>query len=165
MWYVVWTSTGLENKARELIEGFGETGFVPRKAINMKIKGCWVFRERALFPGYLFVDTDEIEELSLKLFRSEGFSHVLVTNKKYFPLYGNDAILIDKLYNGGGLFETSEGYIEGDEIVVTSGPLCGLEGLIRRVDRHKRLAYIDIDMFGQVLSTSVGLEIVDKRSS
>ena len=57
----------------------------------------------------------------------------------------------------------SEGYIEGDKVRVTAGPLCGLEGLIKKIDRHKRTACLEFDMFGQTVSTSVGLEITEKR--
>ena len=39
----------------------------------------------------------------------------------------------------------------------------GQEGLIRKIDRHKRVAYLEFDMFDQVIKGSVGLEIVEKR--
>ena len=57
----------------------------------------------------------------------------------------------------------SEGFIENDRVVITSGPLQGNEGLIRKIDRHKRKAYLEIDMFGRKLKTQVGLEIVRKQ--
>ena len=53
----------------------------------------------------------------------------------------------------------SEGYIDGDKVVVTRGPLMGFEGQIRRVDRHKRRAYLDVTMFGRTVPTSFGLVI------
>jgi len=163
MWYVIWTSTGSENRAKESIEGMVSRCYVPRKAINIKRDGEWKIAEKALFPGYLFVDTDDVEELSIKLHTIEGFSQLLTTDKKIFPLYGNDANFAEKLYNRKGLFDMSEGYIEGDTVRVTAGPLYGLEGLIKKIDRHKRLAYLEYTMFGQTMSTSVGLEITEKR--
>ena len=163
MWYVIWTSTGSENRAKESIEGMVKRCYVPRKAINIKRDGEWKLAEKALFPGYLFVDTDDAEELSVKLRKIEGFSQLLATDKKIFPLYGNDANFAEKLYNRNGLFDMSEGYIEGDAVRVTAGPLYGLEGLIKKIDRHKRLAYLEYTMFGQTMSTSVGLEITEKR--
>lgn len=163
MWYVVWTSTGSENKAKESIEGYVNRCFVPRKVVNIKRKGKWVTTEKALFPGYLLVDTDDAEDLAVKLRNIEGFSQLLTTDKKLFPLYDNDEIFVEKLYNEKGIFDMSEGYIEGDQIKVTSGPLCGLEGLIKRIDRHKRLAQLELKMFGRTINTSVGLEITEKR--
>ncbi len=163
MWYVIWTSTGNEKKTKEAIEASVKRCFVPRKIFNIKREGEWRAVEKALFPGYLFVDTEDAEELSLKMRKLEGFSQILATDKKILPLYGNDAIFVEKLYNVGGVFDMSEGYIEGDKVRVTAGPLCGLEGLIKKIDRHKRTACLEFDMFGQTVSTSVGLEITEKR--
>ena len=56
----------------------------------------------------------------------------------------------------------SEGIIEKDRVVITNGPLKGNEGLIRKIDRHKRRAYLEIEMFGRKIETRVGLEIVAK---
>ena len=72
--------------------------------------------------------------------------------------------MIEDLYGKKGLFDLSEGIIEGDRIIVTSGPLVGNEGSIRKIDRHKRLAYLEFDMFGQDVKAAVGLEIVEKHS-
>ena len=60
--------------------------------------------------------------------------------------------------------EMSEGFIEGDKVVVTSGPLRGREAQISKIDRHKRLAWLDMRMLGRNKSIKVGLEIVSKRS-
>ena len=163
MWYVIWTSTGSERKAKEAIEGLVNRCFVPRKAINIKREGEWKFTEKPLFPGYLFVDTEDAEELAQRIKKIEGFTQILTTDKKFFPLYGNDANFVEKLYNGGGVFDISEGYIEGDLVRVTAGPLFGLEGFIKKIDRHKRIACLEFDMFGRTVNTSVGLEITEKR--
>jgi len=117
-----------------------------------------------MFPGYFFVDTDDIEELALQLQKVEGFSTVLTVNKKFYPLTGKDADLTEDLYNNKGIFDVSKGIIEGDEIVITSGPLKGQEGLIKRIDRHKRLACLEFVMFDQVVKGAVGLEIIEKHS-
>ena len=163
MWYVVWTTTGSENKAKETIEGYVQRCFVPRKVVNIKRQGEWIKKEKALFPGYLFIDTNDAEKLSQDLRNIEGFNRLLTIDKKIFPLYENDAIFVEKLYNREGLFDMSEGYIKGDVVKVTAGPLCGLEGLIKKIDRHKRLAFLEFKMFGQTINTSVGLEITEKR--
>lgn len=59
--------------------------------------------------------------------------------------------------------EMSEGIIEGDRVMVTRGPLKGHEASITRIDRHKRLAWVDMSMFGRSKTIRVGLEIVSKR--
>ena len=56
----------------------------------------------------------------------------------------------------------SEGFIEGDKFIVTRGPLCGKEGLIQKINRHKRKAWLEVEMFGRKQEIEVGLEIVAK---
>ena len=62
-----------------------------------------------------------------------------------------------------GLMEMSEGVIEGDCVMVIRGPLKGHEARITRIDRHKRLAWVDMDMLGRHKAIRVGLEIVSKK--
>ena len=169
MWFVIWTSTAHENKALTTIEErFSELFdriFVPQRTISKKKGKEWFFEQTALFPGYLFIDTDNsrIEELSVKLRSISGFNVILTSDEKYIPLKENESEFIEKLYNDGGTFDASVGIIEGDRIKVTSGPLVGLEGSITKIDRHKRRAYLELDMFGVKTKSSVSLEIVEKN--
>ena len=61
------------------------------------------------------------------------------------------------------LVEMSSGIIENDRVQILSGPLMGMEGNIRRIDRHKRIAYLEIEMFGRTVEMKVGLEIIRKE--
>ena len=56
----------------------------------------------------------------------------------------------------------SEGIIEGSRVIVRTGPLQGMEGLIRKIDRHKRKAWLELPMFGGTHTVQVGLEITEK---
>ena len=42
-------------------------------------------------------------------------------------------------------------------------PLKGLEGKISRIDRHKRLAWLTVELFGRTVELQAGLEIVRKE--
>ena len=61
------------------------------------------------------------------------------------------------------LVEMSCGIIENDRVQIVSGPLTGMEGSIRRIDRHKRIAHLEIEMFGRTVEMKVGLEIIKKE--
>ncbi|MBQ5968003.1 MAG: antiterminator LoaP [Clostridiales bacterium] len=165
MWYVIWTSTGFEKKTENAVKEFScqKRCFVPRRVLLMKRNGNWEKVEKPLFPGYFFVDTDDIEKLVIELCKVEGFNKVLTVDKEFIPLCGKDAELVERLSAKAGLFDMSEGIIEGDKIIVTKGPLMGQEGRIKKVDRHKRMAYLEFTMFNQVIHGTVGLEIVEKR--
>ena len=57
----------------------------------------------------------------------------------------------------------SEGYIACNKVTITSGPLMGMEALIRRIDRHKRMAWMEIEIFGRKIEIQAGLEIISKE--
>ena len=61
------------------------------------------------------------------------------------------------------LVEISFGIIENDRVQILAVPLMGMEGNIRRIDRHKRTAYLEIEMFGRTVEMKVGLEIIRKE--
>ena len=74
-----------------------------------------------------------------------------------------DPPYIKELCQEGNLIGMSKGVIRDGKMVVTSGPLKGREGLIRRIDRHKRTAEIEIPFADGDTRVTVGLEIYEKQ--
>jgi transcription termination/antitermination protein NusG len=68
-----------------------------------------------------------------------------------------------KFANKDHVIENSIGLIEGDKIIITEGPLMGHESMIKKIDSHKRIAQLDIEMFGQLRTITVALEIISKQ--
>lgn len=58
--------------------------------------------------------------------------------------------------------EESKGFIVGDRIIITSGPLEGRESIIKKIDRHKRRAEIEVAFLGGIRRISVALEVISK---
>ena len=56
----------------------------------------------------------------------------------------------------------STGLMIGDEIWITEGPLRDYRGKIQRIDRHRRIADLQINLFGRQTPVQVGLEVVQK---
>ena len=61
----------------------------------------------------------------------------------------------------GALCDLSHELKEGDKLELLT--LKDHEGLIKKIDRHKRRAYLELEMFGRKIETQVGLEVVAKR--
>ena len=79
----------------------------------------------------------------------------------FVPLTRAELQLLQSLLNPETrVVDMSEGIIEGDHIVVTKGPLVGKMAMVKKVDRHKRLAYLEFKAFGRVMNVKVGLEVV-----
>lgn len=164
MWYVLQVRTGTEENIRAQCEKLLSESvlldiFIPRYEEKRKVAGEWQTRTKILFPGYLFIDTDLPEELFLELWRVNGFARILETGGEFVPLTEKERSFLLQLGGKEHMVEISEGIIENSRLQITAGPLLGMEGIVRKVDRHKRKAWIEVEMFGRRQLLEIGLEI------
>lgn len=163
MWYAVWVRTGQEEKVLRMCkEILHEQCFLPKYECARKQDGRWIKREEPLFPGYLFFISDDVETLIKELKVVPDFTKVLGDNQEPIALYQHEIDFLQKYTNENRVLEMSCGFLEGDRLVVTDGPLKDYQGKIVRIDRHKRLAMLEMEFFGRVVRTKVGVEVVRK---
>lgn len=127
------------------------------------ISGRRHIQERILFPGYVFLITQNPEKLVNGLRKVIGLTKLIGTGDEIVPLVQEEIDLLMKIGKDKQLVEMSSGIIENDRVQILAGPLMGMEGNIRRIDRHKRMAYMEIEMFGRTVEMKVGLEIIRKE--
>ena len=168
MWYVIWTTTGREENMKEMVEQLIDHSLYERVEIlyrikNIKVKKKWEKKKEKLIPSYLFVESNSIKDFAIALARIPKFSMVLQSDGGFFPLSEKEENLVKSFITNDEGIDISKGYIEGDNIYVTEGPLQGMEGYIKKIDRHKRVAIISMNLFDRETDVSVGLEIVEKR--
>ena len=167
--YVVQVVGGQEAKAVEMIISLAresvEDCFIPRREVMHRQEGQWQRRLEKLFPAYVFVKTADLEQLRKALRQIPAFTRMLISaGDTCLPLFADEIAWINATTSADThVMEMSEGIIEGDRVMVTRGPLKGHEASITRIDRHKRLAWVDMSMFGRSKTIRVGLEIVSKR--
>lgn len=166
--YVIQVTGGRETHARDLVERLlgelvGEC-FIPRREVFRRVDGEWVTLSETLFPGYVFVRTDQIQQVSQRLGSVPAFTRLLgKSDERIIPLSDDEVAWLDALLKPvSKVLEASMGVLEGDRVIVTEGPLKGHEAQISKIDRHKRAAYLDMRMFGRHKTIKVGLEIVRK---
>lgn len=168
-WYVIQVATGKEEALCGLIErvapeGSCEECFSPRYETQMKVKGAWRPATKPLFPGYLIAVSNQIEKLENALKRVPEFTRVLSVGEAFVPLHEDDQAWIGAFTERGArTVPMSMGVMEGDRVVVLSGPLVGREALIKSVNRHRSLAFLEFEICGRRVTTKVGLGIVRKR--
>lgn len=168
MWYVIQVRVGTEEQivaqcrniiGRDVLKGC----FIPYCESMKKYGGEWHTERKILFPGYVFMISDALEALYLSLKSVVGLTKLIGTGDEIVPLSVDEVEFLERFGEKEQVVRMSIGFIEGDRIVVVSGPLVGNEGCIKRIDRHKRKAYLEIEMFGRMVETQVGLEVVEKR--
>lgn len=166
--YVIQVAGGRERTGADLLRRHAadvlEECFLPTFELMRRKDGVWRKVRELLFPGYLFVKASDSERLAARLRGVPVFMRILGNDDSFTPLAPDEVAWLEAFTTARThVVEMSQGVIEGDTIVVTDGPLKGREALITKIDRHKRLAYLDMRMFGRSKSVRIGLEIVRKR--
>ena len=167
MWYVVQVRTGSEENIRlqcerKIPHSVLEECFIPYYEEKKKIQGEWKIQKKILFPGYIFLVTEDVHEVWWQLKGVFGLTKLLKVDLEVIPLKEEEIRFLLAFGGKEQLVKMSEGIIENSKVIVTSGPLQGWEGLIKKIDRHKRKAYLELEMFGRKQLVQVGLEIVRK---
>lgn len=182
-WYVLYVRTNAEQRVmKDLAQAYAKRGFgygfepfCPESEIYYRGKQARQlgkqYRKRPLFPNYVFVETqmpsDEfLKEFSAYVYNSPDIVRVLhYGGSSNIALDDGERNRFEYLFKGKRCLERSEGYIVGDKVTITAGPLVGQEGLITYVNRHNRLAVITVEMFGGKIEAKVALEIVQKTEA
>ena len=167
MWYVMQVRTGSEENIqlqcqKDISSEVLEDCFIPYYEEKRNIKGEWTTQRKILFPGYVFLDSHEVTRLYSNLQQVSGLTKLLKTGDEVVPLTKEEVHFLKTFGGEEQIVAVSEGVIENSKVVVMSGPLIGKEGYIKKIDRHKRRAFLEMPMFGRVQKIQVGLEIVAK---
>lgn len=167
-WYVIQVLSGKEFKTAEdikwlLDEKIYEKCFVPAWEKQYRRQGKTFFVKRPLFSGYLIIVSEHIEEVSAALWQTAEFKRLLKTGDVITSMSEEEVSRFLSLADENFNISLSKGFIEGDTITITEGPLRGKEGMIKKIDRHKREAFVEVPFLSSSTRVRVPLEIVDKR--
>lgn len=171
-WYVLFVKTSYEDQVRRQLSSFDFQDrmnvFTPTKERIIKLSNKITTRRKAMFPGYLFVETEtKAEDFGYFIYRSRLYLQKLLKIVSYGTLFDiamkdEERKFLEAIMNKERCVAASEGIIVGDRTIITEGPLVGQEGIIKKIDRHKRRAFIELPMFGQLRSVEVALTIAQK---
>ncbi len=171
-WFIFNVQTGHEQKAcdflNKLFNKEESIAFIPQ--IELTFKSSKLIRKdlKPMFPGYVFTDSDLEEKKFItdayKYTRFSKYIFKLVGNKNsnYMTLSDEEKKYLLGFCNDRYIAEESKGFIIGDRMYINSGPLKGKESIIKKIDRHKRRAEIEIMYLGDIRRVSVSLEIMSK---
>jgi len=171
-WFVFYVQTGKEQTAcnflNKLFNRDESIAFVPQ--VELIFRNSMLIKKelKPMFPGYIFADSilDETEFINeackyvrfskciFKLLADRGIDYIKLSEseKNYLLSFCDNSYIAEK----------SKGFLIGDKIFINSGPLKGRESIIKKIDRHKRRAEIQMTFLGGIKRISVSLEIMSK---
>lgn len=167
MWYVMQVLTGTEEEVcrqcRSRVMEKDEDVFVLMAERMTKIGGEWSLIMSRLFPGYVFVDTGRIEDFYGRLKSMGILAKVLRTDDEMTSVYPEEEDYLRMMGGEEHVVRYSQGYVEGEELVVTSGALKECRGKVKKVLRHKRLVVLEVPLMGRLMEVTVGMGIVSRN--
>lgn len=138
--------------------------FFPKKEMTVKKQGKLIKQKQALFSSYIFIVTEEIDRQLYTILKTiPNFCRFLPNNQNIQKLEGKDLSLITHFLQFGKTIEASKvRFDENDRIVVSEGPMKGLEGLITKVDKRKKRARIKVEFSATPILFDLSFEVIEK---
>ena len=107
--------------------------------------GEWRIVTHPMYWGYVFLYADAPVEL-LRVYQIEHVNSVLQYSVGDGNLRGEDRAFAQWAFNCDGHIGLSRALLVGDKARIIDGPLKNYEGVIKRLDRHKRLAWVNVSV-------------------
>lgn len=155
-WFVLFVRTNQEKTTASRLDHLQIQHFLPCFRSLRQWKDRRVTLEMPLFPGYVFVHLPHAERMRV----------LTLPNVLYFVGSGSSpAVLTDEeiAWIGRGLQSGNavphECLNEGERVVITSGPLAGMKGILQRRVNNTRVV-VSIDSIGRGFAVEVDLESV-----
>jgi transcriptional antiterminator NusG len=168
--YVLFVKTSFEEQVVQLLKkDLDPLLFLPfiLKQEQLFIRGGVPRKEYVnCFKGYVFLDSElEADEvyriIDDEIQKTKEIYKILVyESKENIILHQEERLLLTRLFGSNFCLEVSYGYIEQEKLCIYKGALMGLEDTVKKIDRHKRMAQIKIDIMGKERDLSVGLDII-----
>ena len=136
----------------------------PRRRIDIRRRGIMQQSTASVFPGYIFVEAEKEDIIAHQwaFRRTKDFYRFLKSNQDICPLGGRDLELVMHfIIRAGPIAGISRVYFnENARIVVTEGPLMGLEGKIIKVDKRKKRAKVKLSLYDDSFAIDLAFEVM-----
>lgn len=155
MWCALHVKDGSEEKMEAFLRGMlSEKSeircFHLTRNRRKKYGGKWQIIQEKLFPGYVFIDTDQPGAVHRELKQVPGFCLLFSDDAFISILKKEEERFLSCISDEDGQIGLSEIDIsDGEHVRYLSGPLCHAENLVRRVDLHRRMAEVETQFLGE----------------
>ena len=159
MWYVIQVKTGEETEVKTFLDKFRTEGaytkcFIPLFEDVRRSGGKCRIGFRKLFPGYVFIDSEDPERTFEILRTVPRFTRLLGYDesdgeKLFLPISTEDQAFLQTLF-GDGLMHLSYVHIsKNGRIDRVTGPLANYRNHITKLELRHRTAIVETEMFGK----------------
>lgn len=136
---------------------------IPKERIFSAKNGKKIAKEKALYPGYIFVETEAVGELSTIVRETSGASNILKGKDGSFITLRKAEVA--KMLNQKEELEapfSSELYVIGETINILTGPFETFNGKIDAIDMDKKKLKVLVNIFKKQTPVELDFDQVTK---
>lgn len=132
-WYLIFTKPKMERVAQANLERQQYEIFLPQIQISKRLRGRYTRRIEAMFPRYLFIHLDTVQDNWMPIRSTLGVSQVIRFGG--LPAQVPDALITELMSSqdehGFNITRLRE-ILHGDRVEILDGPMAGYVGLFEQ---------------------------------
>lgn len=165
-WYVLYTIVSNQEKVCATIRREGLNAFLPRMEYYRRDSRS--VETKPMFPGYIFIKEPLSQEviddrLSQLQKRRGGFPRQLKEDGTS-ALRPDEIEMFTNLLDEFGILRMSKAYLKDGRAVITEGPLAFYQDSIIKVDRHNKLAWLELKFMDKNLQAGIEIQKVNANA-
>ncbi|OPZ92820.1 MAG: hypothetical protein BWY74_01402 [Firmicutes bacterium ADurb.Bin419] len=167
-WYALHVKTGAEDDVEQFLHYHFDKNechsIVPKRKLTEVRKGKCYEVIKIFFPGYVLVNLDMNTDIYYIIRKIPNVYTFLKQDGEYYSKISDEEISpILELMKDIDIIDFSKIFIEDSKVSVNSGPLLGMEGLIRKVDKRRGRAKVAINFIGSEKTVDLGVKILNNQ--
>jgi transcriptional antiterminator NusG len=175
-WYALFVETGKEDLVQTMIRKYFDESaihaIVPKRKLQERKQGQIIEVCKTMFPGYVLINTRMNSNIYYTLKRIPRYYRLLnkyshndqneefYENNLFSKIDDSEMDSILQLIDHDGTIDYSTLYLEDGKVFVRKGPLMGLEGVIKKIDKRKKRARIVLNFMGNEICLDLGIEML-----
>ena len=162
-WYAVFVATGEEDKVKARINFRMQSrlrAIVPKRRLKERKDGKWEDKIRTLFPGYILLSgiiSDDIYDLVRDI---PGVIRFLRDKDGPLQIHKSEIEVISRLTCDCEIIGYSRVYVTGEKVMVIDGPLYGMEGSIKSIDKRKGRVKVLLNLMNEPRLVELSVALV-----
>lgn len=160
MWYMIYSNKSVDemiNIFEQVVPlDYYDKVFIFTYDRMKRYQGAWHVEQDVCFPKAIIVETEN----EVNVFQKMAHAYMECSAAVIPPAVKD---ILEKISDDNQHIRMSGGVIADGKMQITDGPLVGMEKYVKKIDRHKRLAWLEFEIDdGMHLKMQVGLEITSK---
>lgn len=133
-WYLVQCKPKQDLRAFENLQRQGYECLLPLHKVEYLQKGQWQVKEEPLFPGYLFIELDTLQDNWMPIRSTRGVSQIVRFGAEPLPVSGE---IIEQLQYRA--IVPDQTFKTGDKVIIKLAGVSGLEAIFLAKDGTERV--------------------------